>query len=290
MQYTVNGRVEAYQKTLENLKKDLLAKLDEDDLAPVKVQNSSDFWKFMKKSSTYPKIYYHFDHRSPEAVYPKTLTVSRGVRECIELLLKWLRDLKVINEGQDSSLVVGVAFFELFTETLPYVLKEHLTCSRRITKNSQNAKQFHANLCFWRSFSTSEAFMRFQGEDGLQLEEEDKAELHLQDALWKTWEDVQKKTEVIISQLQGSNSSLAGVSGRTLPPSGSSEFWQCPICHISLNTNSTTNALLEAHVNKCLAKNANSCFICGLDMDHLSSEYRDMHANMCIDENIPRSY
>ena len=252
LQYAANGSVDAYQRKLENLKKDLFTKLDKDDLAPVIVNTSAD--AFMEKSSTYPKIYYHFDHRSPEGVYPMTLTVSRGVRECIELLLKWLRDLKSINEGQDSSLVVGVAFFQLFTETLPCVLKEHLTCSHRITKNLQNAKQFHANLCFWRSFSTSEAFMSFQGEDGLQLEEEDKAELHLQDTLWKTWEDVQKKTEEIISQLQGNNPSLAGVGGRTLPPSGTSEFLECPNCHIYLNTNSTNRARLEAHKSKCLMK------------------------------------
>lgn len=233
MQYIANGRVEAYQRKKEYLEKDLLNKLDEDDLAPVIVNTSADFWAFMKKSSTYPKILYHFDHQSPDYVYPKTLTVSRGVRECIELLLKWLRDLKGNNEGQDSSLVVGVAFFVLFTETLPYVLKEHLTHSRRITKNLQNAKQFHANLCFWRSFSSSEAFMRFQGEDGLWLEE-DMAKLDLRDASWETWEDVQKKTEEIISGMQGTP-----------------EFAQCPICAISLKA---TSPLLEAHVNKCLAK------------------------------------
>ena len=233
MQYTPNGRVEAYQRKKEYLEKDLLNKLDEDDLAPVIVDTSAEFWAVMKKSSTYPQIIYHFDHQSPEAVYPKTLTVSRGVRECIELLLEWLRDLKGNNECQDSSLVVGVAFFVLFTETLPYVLKEHLTHSRRITKNLQNAKQFHANLCFWRSFSSSEAFMRFQGEDGLRLEE-DMAKLDLRDASWETWEDVQKKTEEIISEMQG--------------------FVQCPFCCISLKGDSTTNALLEAHVDQCVEK------------------------------------
>ena len=287
MQYTANGSIDAYQRKLENLKKDLLAELDKDDLAPVIVNTGAD--AFMEKSSTYPEIYYHFDHQSPEAVYPKTLTVSRGVRECIELLLKWLRDLKVTNEGQDSSLIVGVAFFELFTETLPYVLKEHLACSGRITQNLQNAKQFCANLCFWRSFSTSEAFMRFQGEDGLQLEEEDKAKLDLRHALWTTWEEVQKDTDKIISGLQGNNSSLAGVGGQTLPPSGSSEFLQCPICHISVNANSTNRALLEAHKSKCLVKNSFSCFICGLVMDHLPREFRELHVNICFDEHAPRT-
>ena len=256
MQYTANGSVDAYQRNMENLKKDLLAILKEDDLAPVIVKTSRHFWDSMKISSTYPKIFYHFDLQSPEDIeYPKTLTVSRGVRECIELMLKWLRDLKGIDEGQDSSLVVGVAFFELFTETLPYVLKDHLTCSRHITENLQNAKQFRTNLLFWRSFSTSKEFMSFQGDDGLQLEDKDRAELVLSHAWWQTWEDVQKKTEEIISGLQGKNPSLVGVRGLTLPPSGTSKFLECPICHIGLNTNSTNIALLEAHVNKCIAKN-----------------------------------
>ena len=201
-------------------------------------------------------------------------------------MLKWLRDLKGINEGQDSSLVVGVAFFELFTETLPYVLKEHLTCSRHITKNLQNAKQFHTNLCFWRSFSTSGEFISFQGEDGLQLEKEDRAKLKLRNELWETWEDVQKKTEEIISELQGDNPSLAGVGGRKLPPSGTLEFSECPICHIGLNTNSTNIALLEAHASKCLAKIPITYPICGFDLDHLSSADKTLHVNNCVDKTL----
>jgi hypothetical protein len=270
---------------MENLKKDLLAILKEDDLAPVIVKTSRHFWDSMKISSTYPKISYHFDLRSPEDLeYPKTLTVSQGVRECIELMLKWLQDLKRINEGQDSSLVVGVAFFELFTEILPHVLKDHLTCSRHITENLQNAKQFRTNLCFCRSFSTREEFMSFQGDDGLQLEKEDRAKLDLRDALWKTWEDVQKKTEEIISGLQGRNPSLVGVRGLTLPSSGTSEFSECPICHIGLNANFTNRALLEAHVSKCLAKISITCPICGFDLDHLSSADKTLHANNCTDK------
>lgn len=182
----MNGGVEAYQRKMEYLKNDLHAKLDEDDLAPVTVNTSRDFFEFMKISGTYPKVWYHFDHQSPETVYPKILTVSRSVRECIEVLLKWLRDLKGIDNGHESSLVVVVAFFELFTEILPQVLMEHLTRSRRIRQNVQNAKQFHANLCFLRSFAASDTFMRFQGEDGLQLEEKDKAKLDLQHPGWTT--------------------------------------------------------------------------------------------------------
>ena len=288
MQYATNGSVDAYQRNLENLKKDLLAKLKEDDLSPVIVKSSKHFWDSMKISSTYSKIHYHFDLQSPEdRDYPKTLTVSRGVRDCIELMLKWLRDLKDTNKGQDSSLVVGVAFFELFTETLPYVLKEHLTCSRHITKNLQNAKQFHTNLCFWRSFSTSGEFTSFQGDNGLKLEKEDRAKLDLRNTLWETWEDVQKKTEEIISELQGDNPSMAGVGGRTLAPSRTSEFSEYPISHIGLNTNSTNIALLEAHASKCLAKISITCPICGFNLDHLSNADKTLHANNCTDNYEP---
>lgn len=248
------------------------------------IQTREDYEASIEKSGTYPNILYEF---KPEGAsgYPRTLTTSRGVRECIELLLKRLRDLKLMHKTQNTggSVLIGVALYDYFTEILPKVLMDHLD-ARRSTLHPHTAQQFFKNLRFFRSFSVSLTFKAIQGSNGLDLEEEDKVlNVDLRQPEWVTWEAVQKMS------LEVGTSS--GRAERTA--SGHIVSHECPLCGLYI-AGMSLGTELERHWVACVKReerlhsfnrSPQRCPLCRLDMDQMSEEGRSSHANACLDRS-----
>lgn len=250
-----NEGQELYQERKRNLYKDLLAVLRKDDfLMPKRVASEEE-----SMVTPFPRIRYKFEYHMAHGAdpYPRTLTISSSVIECIEHVLRWLRDFSVPGSKD-------VALLEVFTEILPQALIDHRDSSRL---GPIEIKQFHANVCFLRSFSRSTTFKEIQGEAGLKLDDEEKIEVNLCDNDWTTWNTLQQLISKIDADLLN--------AGR--PPTNALQ-------QRFRDSRASSSAVAETRSpSSSEIVDPNSCIYCGIHLLGMRDPLRELHHNKCAE-------
>jgi hypothetical protein len=259
-----NEGLELYQKRKENLYKDLLDVLSKYNLfGPLRVASDEEYYN-ISMVTTFPGIRYEFQYHTAHGyLYPRTLTISSSVIECIEHVLRWLRDFKLSCGTVRGS--NDVALYEVFTEILPEALMEHLSRSR-YRLDQAKIKQFHSNVCFLRSFSVSSTFREIQGEAGLKLDDEEKISVDLCHHGWTTWNTLQQRIESKIN---------VDLSNAGRPPRNA---LQQPFGDSRTSTSRSTTSSEIVDPNECV--------YCGLHLQGKNplevDSLRELHHNKCV--------